>query len=158
MSVTSQTLGALAAERAALLATLARFDDAAQDRKGVIGAWSLKNVLAHLTAQERIVVATTAERLHSGVTPTAIAVLNSDAERWNAAHVAAAEHLTPIEQRAELAQARAALVEMIHTLGEETLARAKPWPGWQSTLGDYLVAVIAGHEGEHRAAIEAAAS
>ena len=158
MSTTTDTLNALAAERDALLATIARFDDAAQDRKGVVGEWSIKNVLAHLAAQERIVATTTPERLRTRATPAAIAAVNQDAERGNAAHVAAAEHLTPAEQRSALAETRAALVELILALGDDTVARLNPWPSWPGTLGDYFVAVIAGHEREHREAIAAAAS
>lgn len=156
MSITSDTVTALAAERAALLAAVSQYDDAAQDRKGVVGEWSLKNVLAHLAAQERIVAATTPKRLRTRAMPAVIAAINADAERWNAEHVAAAERLTPAEQRADLADARATLVEMIRALGDETLARPNPWPGWQGTLAEYLIAAIAGHEREHCEAIEAA--
>lgn len=155
MSITADTLAALAAERDALLAVVARYDDAAQDHKGTVGEWSIKNVLAHLAAQERIVATTTPQRLRTRETPAVIAAINADAERWNAEHVAAAEHLTPAEQRAELAVARAALVEMIRALGDEALARPNPWPGWQGTLAEYLIAVIASHEREHREAIAA---
>lgn len=155
-SITTATLDALAAERDALLAAIAQFDDAAQDRKGVVGEWSIKNVLAHLTAWERVVIAITPERLRTRTTPALLATLTNDEDRWNAEQVAAAEHLTPTEQRAAMADARIALVELIRTLGEETVARPNPWPQWQGTLGEYFVAAIAGHEREHREAIVAA--
>lgn len=155
ISITTATLDALAAERDALLAAVARFDDAAQDRKGVVGEWSIKNVLAHLTVWERVVVAITPERLRTRTMPTLLAALNNDEDRWNAEQVAAAEHLTPAEQRAALADARIALVELIRALGEETVARPNPWPQWQGTLGEYFVATIAGHEREHRGTITA---
>ena len=48
----------LSQTRAALLDTIAGLGEDALDRKGVVGEWSIKNVLAHIAAWEAWVLAT----------------------------------------------------------------------------------------------------
>ena len=49
MSTLTNLFEALSQERAILLDTLKSLPDALLDQKGVVGEWSIKNVLAHLT-------------------------------------------------------------------------------------------------------------
>jgi hypothetical protein len=42
-------------------------------------------------------------------------------------------------------------------LGDATLERTQPFPGWENTLAVYFVDLVGAHEVEHTEAIEAAA-
>ena len=52
MTTLSDALAEFGHTRAELLAAIGGLDEAALDRKGVIGEWSIKNVLAHIAAWE----------------------------------------------------------------------------------------------------------
>jgi hypothetical protein len=150
-------IAALNQQRQSLLDAIVGLSDHQLDRKGVVGEWSIKNALAHLTTQEEVLTRVTPERLRTGEYPEELRAINADADASNARDVAAREHLSPTEQLAALAQARADLSTMIRELGDEALARAQPWPQWSDTLASYFLANVGEHEREHVAAIQAGA-
>ena len=69
MTTLSDALAELGRTRAELLAAISGLDEAALDRKGVIGEWSIKNVLAHIAAWEAWVVEALPARMATGATP-----------------------------------------------------------------------------------------
>jgi hypothetical protein len=156
MSTTSDLIETLTRERAALLEIVEGLDDAALDRKGVVGAWSIKNVLAHLAAWEGVVVGITPARLATRVKPEILRAINADEDAFNAEQVGLRERLSPADQFAELETTRAALLRLFEDLGDETLARRNPWPEWEGTLAEYFLANICEHEREHRDDMQAA--
>lgn len=133
-----------------LLATIAGLPDTALDKKGVVGDWSIKNVLAHLTDWERIVVQMLPERIAKGATPEILSTISADEDAFNAQGIARSEHLTPQEQLSQFAQSRQALFQLARDLGEETLQRRHPWPEWEGSIDEYILASIGEHEREHR--------
>jgi hypothetical protein len=157
MQTLNQVLAELSRTRADLLGALAGLDEAALDRKGVIGEWSIKNVLAHIAAWEDWVVQALPVRVSTGVTPEDFRQRVEDEDRFNAEEVAEREELTPDEQLMELERTRAELLAYLDGLGAATLARAHLWDTWQGTLPEYLLEALRDHEAEHVEALRAAA-
>lgn len=156
METLTSALEQLSATRTELLALLEGFDEAMLDRKGLIGAWSIKNMLAHIAAWEGWVVLALPARLASGATPPELAERLADEDASNAEEVAEREELTPDEQLMELERTRAELLTWLRGLDHATLARARPWDGWDHTIPDYLLAALRDHEAEHVVALREA--
>lgn len=143
----------LSRSRAALLATIEGLDEAALDRKGVVGEWSVKNVLAHLAGWEEWVV-----RVLDGATPREplpedLRSALDDFDRFNAASVAEREEYTPVEQLMELERLREALLEAIDRCGD--LDAPQVWLGRERPIAR-LVRIVVDHDREHLEEIEAA--
>jgi len=156
MSTLTNLIATLDKERALLLNAIKKVPDEALTLKGIVGAWSIKNVLAHLADQERLVAQVLPQRLATGITPEIVSIINADADAWNAKQIEASEHLTFYEQLNQLEQARQALVQVLHDLGEESLNRQHPWPEWEETVAEYIFQVVVEHEREHRETMLAA--
>src|SRR5690242_8242451 len=107
MATPDHVLAELGRTRAELLGALAGLDEAALDRKGLIGDWSIKNALAHIAAWEAWVVQALPARMASGATPEDFRQRAQDEDRFNAEEVAEREELTPDEQLMELERTRA---------------------------------------------------
>jgi vacuolar-type H+-ATPase subunit I/STV1 len=135
--------------RAALLDTLAGLDEAALDRKGVVGEWSIKNALAHIAAWEAWVVQALPTRLTTGKTPEDFLARIQDEDRFNAEEVAEREELTPSEQLIELERTRQALLDELRALEAAAWERRAPWDTWEGTLAEYLRESLIVHEQEH---------
>lgn len=149
MPTGDELFDALSSEQQLLLDTLHPCTDDQLNQKGVVGEWSIKNVLAHLVAWEEIVLETLPERLATGQRPAIFKAIGDDEDGFNARAVAERESLTPTEQIFALTNERAQLVNYLRSLGEETLQRQHPWAGWNGTLTEYILAAICDHEKEH---------
>ena len=150
------SLAALAQTRAELLSTLAGLDAATLARKGVVGDWSIKNILAHLAAWEEWVAAALPQRVATGRTPADFSERAENEDRFNEQEVAAREPLTPAAQIAELEQIRVQLVAYLRGLDSATLTRTQPWDSWPGTIPAYLLDALGQHEAEHVAALREA--
>jgi uncharacterized protein (TIGR03083 family) len=146
----------LARNRAALLDTLAGLDEDALDRKGFVGDWSAKNVLAHMAAWEEWVVQALPKRFATGTTPADFRARIENEDRFNAEEVAEREELTPSEQLIELERTREALLGELRGLDAATWQRRNLWDTWQGTLAEYLRDAIISHEQEHIVELRAA--
>ncbi|MEO7003390.1 MAG: DinB family protein [Ktedonobacterales bacterium] len=153
ISDSTDLFAALASEQRILLDTVNRCSDAQLERKGVVGAWSIKNTLAHLTGWEALVVETLPDRLATGQRPASFDAFDADQDGWNARQVTEHEDTSPKEQIFELENTRIQLVNYLRSLGDETLAKSHPWPGWDGTLAEYILASVCEHEKEHCDAI-----
>src|SRR5829696_799009 len=138
MTTLSDALAELGRTRAELLAAISGLDEAALDRTGVIGNWSIKNVLAHIAAWEAWVVEALPARMTTGTTPEDFKQRAQDEDRFNAEEVAEREELTPDEQLMELERTRAELLAYLSSLDTAALERANPWDTWAGTLPEYL--------------------
>ena len=156
MTTLHGALDALASTRAELLAAIGGLDEAALDRKDVVGDWSIKNVLAHIAAWEAWVVQALPARMTTGATPEDFRQRAEDEDRFNAEEVAEREELTPDEQLMELERTRAELLAYVRSLDADTLARRQPWDTWEGTLPEYLLEALRDHENEHVEALRAA--
>ena len=157
MTTLSDALTELGHTRAELLAAISGLDEAALDRTGVVGDWSIKNVLAHIAAWEAWVVESLPARLTTGTTPQDFRQRVEDEDRFNAEEVAEREELTPDEQLMELERTRAELLAYLHGLDAAALERRHPWDTWAGTLPEYLLAALRDHEAEHVEALRAVA-
>jgi hypothetical protein len=157
MSTPSDALSQLAHTRAELLAAIGGLDETALDRKGIIGDWSIKNVLAHIAAWEAWVVQALPARMATGTTPEDFRQRAEDEDRFNAEEVAEREELTPDEQLMELERTRAELLAFVHSLDADSLARKQPWDTWEGTVPEYLLEALRDHEAEHVEALRKAA-
>ncbi len=156
MSMLTNLIAILDQERALLLDAIKKVPGEALTLKGVVGAWSIKNVLAHLADQERLVAQVLPLRLATGITPEIVSIINADADAWNAKQIEASEHLDFSEQLKQLEQARQALVQVLRDVGDEALNRQHPWPEWEGTVAEYIFQVVVEHEREHRETMLAA--
>ena len=156
MPTGEELFAALGHEQQLLLDTLRPCSDAQLNQHGVVGAWSIKNVLAHLVAWEQLVIETLPERLATGKRPAAFQIIGEDEDGFNAKMVAEREHLTPPDQLFELRNTRAQLVSYLRSLGEDALQRTHPFDGWNGTFAEYIFAAVCEHEKEHCDAICAA--
>jgi len=156
MSTMTNLFESLSQERAALLDAIKDLPAERLDQKGVVGAWSIKNVLAHLVAWESAVTDFLPARIATGARPAIFALIGDDEDGWNAQQVAAREHLTPQQQLDAFEQSRQALLQSLRNLGDETLNRECPWPEYRGTVAEYILDSIGGHENEHREVILAA--
>jgi uncharacterized damage-inducible protein DinB len=156
MSTLTNLIATLDQERALLLDAVKKVPDEALTLKGVVGAWSIKNMLAHLADQECLVIQVLPQRLATGSAPEIVSIINADADAWNAKQIEASEHLTLSEQLKQLEQARQELVQVIRDVGEEGLTRQHPWPEWPGTVAAYILQVVGEHERGHRETILAA--
>jgi hypothetical protein len=149
MTTPDQALAALERTRADLLDTIGGLDEDRQDRKGLVGEWSIKNVLAHLAAWEAWVVQALPERVATGTTSAAFRERAENEDRFNYEEVAEREELTPREQLMELERTREELLAYLRGLDDQTLGRHNPWDTWQGTIPEYLVSSLRDHEAEH---------
>jgi len=135
--------------RAALLDAVDGLDEDALERKGTVGEWSIKNVLAHLAAWEAWVVQALPARLATGVTPAELRARIADEDRYNAEEIGEREELTASEQLIDLERTRTALLDELRRLDADTWQRRRPWDTWEGTLAEYLRESIVVHEQEH---------
>lgn len=156
MVTLASAIDQLDATRTELLSLLAGLDEAALDRKGLVGDWSVKNVLAHLAAWEDWVVQALPPRIATGTTPGEFRERAANEDRFNQAEVAEREELAPDEQLMELERVRAELLAFVRQLGPAAVARTQPWDTWPGTLPEYLLAALHDHEAEHIVALRAA--
>ena len=157
MTTLSDALAELGHTRAELLAAIGGLDEAALDRKGVVGDWSIKNVLAHIAAWEAWVVEALPARMATGTTPADFMQRVADEDRFNAEEVAEREELTPDEQLMELERTRAELLAYVSSLDTAALERKQPWDTWEGTVSEYLLEALRDHEAEHVEALRAVA-
>jgi hypothetical protein len=156
MEALDTALAELSRTRAELLGAIAGLDEATLDHKGVVGEWSIKNVLAHIAAWEDWVVQALPVRVSTGVTPDDFRQRAEDEDRFNAEEVAEREELTPDEQLMELERTRAELLDYLGSLDAATLARTHLWDTWERTLPEYVLESLRDHEAEHVEALRAA--
>ncbi|HEU4322998.1 MAG TPA: DinB family protein [Roseiflexaceae bacterium] len=146
----------LDAARADLLASFAGLDETALDRKGLVGEWSVKNVLAHIVGWEVWVIEMLQTRLAGGDLPDHLRAAAADEHAFNAAQVAEREELTPDEQLMELERTRDELLALLRGLDPARLDDPRPWPSARSSVADYLRASLIHHDQEHAAYLRAA--
>ena len=129
--------------------------ESAWETPGVVGVWSVKDVLAHLASFEQLLVDVLHSLQDDTPTPTLDRFISLGNGRFNDVEVAerqswrAAEVWQAYEAAAQQAQTLLAQIP----LTERRRTGALPWYGAEYDLEDYLAYANYGHKREHCAQI-----
>jgi len=134
------------------LGTLEGLPESEWEKAGVCGWWSVKNIIAHLTSFELVLVDILKTFLGENVAPTL--QLYSD-PAFNDKQVDLRKDRSPTETLAEFNQAHAEVMSLIVQVPLEQRRRvgAIPWYGEEYDLEDLIAYMYYGHKREHSAQI-----
>ena len=132
------------------------FPETAWETPGACGVWSVKDILAHLTSYERILVDILTTFTGGGSTP----VLNSYVElgsQFNDIEVSRRTAKTIQDVLAEFNDTHLQVMSLLVNMPSETrsISGTLPWYGMEYALDDVLVYMYYGHKREHSAQIAA---
>ncbi|MBI4772319.1 MAG: ClbS/DfsB family four-helix bundle protein [Chloroflexi bacterium] len=146
-----EILAALQDSRAQMEATLAGLTAAQMIDPGVVGDWSVKDLLSHLTAWEAELV-TALAKAKRGQTPKLSGWTDSEVDALNAKWYKENKN-RPLERvLAHFRGVRQQTLRQVEALGEEELAEPKPWLK-NRRLFEYIKGDTFEHEAEHAAHI-----
>ena len=143
-------------ERAALLETVSALHAVALERPGVVGTWSVKDVLAHIAGWQGWMLRALPARLDGRDLPDDLRVTDDNTDEWNRRFVEERHARPPDRVLEELADGIRMLMAFAANLGATRLAASDPWPGRTGSVADYLREHIVNHDREHREQIERA--
>ena len=132
------------------------FPETAWETPGACGVWSVKDILAHLTSYERILVDILTTFTGGGSTP----VLNSYVElgsQFNDIEVSRRTAKTIQDVLAEFNDTHLQVMSLLVNMPSETrsISGTLPWYGMEYALDDVLVYMYYGQKREHSAQIAA---
>lgn len=123
---------------------------------GACGAWSIKDIVAHLASYEQMLIDVLKAHAGEAPTPTLDRLLDPDGA-FNDDEVARRASLAPAAVLEEYELACAAACERFARLSEDDVRRAGAlaWYGEAYDLEDFIVYAFYGHKREHSAQIMA---
>ncbi len=121
---------------------------------GVCGWWSVKDIIAHLTSFEQVLVEVLNTFLDGGPTTT-LEAYYTDGQKFNDDQVTLRGDKTPDQVLAEYDELHACTLSLVARIPEETRRRpgTLPWYGMEYALDDFIVYAFYGHKREHSAQI-----
>jgi uncharacterized damage-inducible protein DinB len=134
------------------------FPEADWETAGACGVWSVKDIIAHLTSYEHVLVDVLTTLTGGGSTPTPyLAKFSEPGGQFNDAEVDARKKKTIKEVLAEFNDTHAQVMAMLAQIPEETRRQTGtlPWYGMDYALDDFIVYTYYGHKREHSAQIYA---
>ena len=139
-----------------VLQTLEAFPESALDTPGACGVWSVKDIIAHLTSYEEVLVDVLSTFIGKHSTP----YLNKFTEpggQFNDTEVNLRKGKTMREVLDEFNDAHAQVMSLATRINPETFRQVGtlPWYGMDYALDDFLVYAFYGHKREHSAQIAA---
>jgi DinB superfamily len=139
-----------------VLRTLEGFPESAWETPGACGAWSVKEIIAHLASYEQVLVDVLTTFLDSGPTPY-LTKFTEQSDQFNATEVALRKEKSMREVLGELNETHARVMSLVAQIPRETLREVGtlPWYGREYALDDFLVYTYYGHKREHSAQIAA---
>ena len=134
---------------------IADLPEAWWDVPGACGVWSIKDILAHLTSYELVLVEVLGG--FTGATGPTPLLDEYKGPHFNDPQVAARKVHTPQAVVAEYNAAHAEVMALVARIPAETLRQpgTLPWYGAEYALDDFLVYAYYGHKREHTAQIAA---
>lgn len=138
-----------------VLHTLEGVDEQHWTTPNVCGWWSTKDIIAHLTSFEHMLVEVLSSLLgDNGPTPY-LALMVEDPERFNEVHVGARQQLTPAEELAEYVDTQTKTMALAGQIPPEIFRQTGglPWYGAEYDLDDFICYTFYGHKREHSAQI-----
>ena len=138
-----------------VLKTLDGLPEADWQTPGVVGDWSVKDVVAHLASHEQVLVEILQSLLGEAATPT-LDRFKQGTAAFNDPEVERRRAMTVADLQAELADAHAQSLVLLPQLPDEVRRRAGtlPWYGAAYDLEDYICYGCYGHKREHAAQID----
>ncbi len=123
---------------------------------GACGAWSVKDIVAHLASYEWVLVDVIRTLLNDSPTPT-LSEFMEQGDRFNDIEVSKRKEKTRQEVLAEFSDTHCQVMSLIAKIPAGTLREVGtlPWYGMDYTLDDVLVYMYYGHKREHSAQIAA---
>lgn len=139
-----------------LRGTIEGLPDAMWDTPGACGAWSVKDIIAHLASYELVLTDVLTEAIGGGATPhldrfRTLGAAFNDAEVTARAEQAVAETVAEYEAAHARVMSQAARIPAATWRETGTL----PWYGVEYALDDLIVYINYGHKREHSAQIAA---
>lgn len=139
-----------------VLQTLEEFPEAAVEKPGACGVWSVKDIIAHLASYEEVLLDVLATLVSRQPTP----YLNKFTEpggQFNDTEVDLRKARTMPEVLAEFNDAHAQVMSLATQISSERFRQigTLPWYGMEYALDDFLVYTFYGHKREHSAQIAA---
>ncbi len=133
------------------LGAVGNVPDPERETTGVCGAWSTKDLIAHLTAYEIALVEALSEVAQDGKPTPTLEQFRAPGGRFNDEQVAQRKNQTVAESLAEYRDAHAQAMAMAAQLGAEKLREVGtiPWYGEVYSLEDFIVYAFYGHKREH---------
>jgi ketosteroid isomerase-like protein len=139
-----------------VLQTLEEFPEAAVEKPGACGVWSVKDIIAHLASYEEVLLDVLATLVSRQPTPS----LNKFTEpggHFNDTEVDVRKARTMQEVLDEFNGAHAQVISLATQISPERFRQTGtvPWYGMEYALDDFLVYTFDGHKREHSAQIAA---
>ena len=139
-----------------VLQTLAEFPEAGVDTPGACGAWSVKDIIAHLASYEQVLLDVLSTFIGRHPTPS----LDKFAEpggQFNDTEVGRRKGRTMREVLDEFHDAHMQVMELVAKISPERFRHrgTLPWYGMEYALDDFIVYSFYGHKREHSAQIAA---
>jgi hypothetical protein len=139
-----------------VLQTIDNFPETAWATADACGVWSVKDIIAHLTSYEQVLVDILTSFTSGGPTP----MLNTFIEmssQFNDIEVNRRKEKTIRDVLAEFNDAHSQVMSLIVNIPSETLRQTGtlPWYGMDYALDDIIVYMYYGHKREHSAQIAA---
>jgi uncharacterized protein (TIGR03083 family) len=137
------------------LRAVADFPPTQWETAGACGAWSVKDIVAHLASYEEVLVDILAGFLGSDATPHLDRYTHS--ENFNDAEVEERRSQSSEQVLKGLTTAHAQVMELAARISPEVYRQVGtiPWYGAEYSLDDMLVYMYYGHKREHSAQIAA---
>ena len=132
------------------------FSETAWETAGACGTWSVKDIIAHLTSYEQVLVDILSTFTAGGPTPTLNTFLELGGQ-FNDREVDRRKEKTIQDVLSEFNDAHSQVMSLIANIPAETLRQTGtlPWYGIAYSLDDVLVYMYYGHKREHSAQIAA---
>jgi hypothetical protein len=128
----------------------------AWDTPGACGVWSIKDIIAHLTSYEHVILDVLNTFVSSDPTPY-LSKFTEPGGGFNDSEVAARKGKTVKELLGEFHDTHAQVMALAARMPVETFRQAGtlPWYGMEYALDDFIVYTQYGHKREHSAQIAA---
>lgn len=136
-----------------VLTTVEGLPDREWEQGGVCGVWSVKDIIAHLTSFEHILVDVLNGFFDGGPAPYLEEYRTN--QKFNDAQVAKRKAKTPAEVLQEYQDTQAKTMALAARIPAEKCREkgALPWYGAEYSLDDFVVYTFYGHKREHGAQI-----
>jgi hypothetical protein len=124
------------------------------DTENVCGWWSTKNIIAHLSSFEGVLIEVLLSYVGGGPTPT-LDAFTGDPGKFNDDQVAERKDKAPAEVFDEYQARHAKTMGLIAKIPAEVISQpgTLPWYGEQYSLDDLIVYQYYGHKREHMAQV-----